>query len=101
MAAIRLRFELDTDATEEQLDTLIRLTERFLCGVADDPNIARHRCQPILDLSIPWLAGYLSLDRSDGRRSQNCRSALPSDEPGSPGTLRSQLGLPGSPEAVR
>jgi len=27
--AIRLRFELDTDATEEQLDTLIRLTERY------------------------------------------------------------------------
>jgi uncharacterized OsmC-like protein len=28
-AAIRLRFELDTDATEDQLDTLIRLTERY------------------------------------------------------------------------
>jgi len=28
-AAIRLRFELDTDATEEQLDTLVRLTERY------------------------------------------------------------------------
>ena len=28
-AAIRLRFELDTDGTEEQLDTLVRLTERF------------------------------------------------------------------------
>jgi uncharacterized OsmC-like protein len=28
-AAIRLRFELDTDATEEQLDALIRLTERY------------------------------------------------------------------------
>jgi uncharacterized OsmC-like protein len=27
--AIRLRFELDSDATEEQLDTLIRLTERY------------------------------------------------------------------------
>jgi uncharacterized OsmC-like protein len=27
--AIRVRFELDTDATEEQLDTLIRLTERY------------------------------------------------------------------------
>jgi uncharacterized OsmC-like protein len=26
---IRLRFELDTDATEEQLDTLLRLTERY------------------------------------------------------------------------
>ena len=26
---IRLRFELDTDATEEQLATLIRLTERY------------------------------------------------------------------------
>jgi uncharacterized OsmC-like protein len=27
--AIRLRFELESDATEEQLDTLIRLTERY------------------------------------------------------------------------
>ena len=26
---IRLHFELDTDATAEQLDTLIRLTERY------------------------------------------------------------------------
>ncbi|MCA1704186.1 MAG: OsmC family protein [Actinobacteria bacterium] len=26
---IRLRFELDTDATSEQLDTLLRLTERY------------------------------------------------------------------------
>ena len=26
---IRLRFELDTDATEEQLTTLLRLTERY------------------------------------------------------------------------
>ncbi len=28
-SAIRLRFELDTDAAEDQLDTLIRLTERY------------------------------------------------------------------------
>jgi uncharacterized OsmC-like protein len=27
--AIRLRFELDVDATQEQLDTLVRLTERY------------------------------------------------------------------------
>jgi uncharacterized OsmC-like protein len=27
--AIRLRFDLDSDATEEQLDTLIRLSERY------------------------------------------------------------------------
>lgn len=26
---IRLRFDLDTDATEEELDTLVRLTERY------------------------------------------------------------------------
>ena len=26
---IRLRFDLDTDASQEQLDTLIRLTERY------------------------------------------------------------------------
>jgi len=31
--AIRLRFELDTDAEAEQLDTLLRLTERY-CVVA-------------------------------------------------------------------
>jgi uncharacterized OsmC-like protein len=31
--AIRLGFDLDTDATEEQLDTLLRLTERY-CVVA-------------------------------------------------------------------
>jgi uncharacterized OsmC-like protein len=28
-AAIRLRFQLDTDATDEQLDALLRLTERY------------------------------------------------------------------------
>ena len=27
--AIRLRFELDTDASDEQLDTLLRLSERY------------------------------------------------------------------------
>jgi uncharacterized OsmC-like protein len=27
--AIRVRFDLDTDATDEQLDTLLRLTERY------------------------------------------------------------------------
>lgn len=27
--AIRMRFELDTDAPAEQLDTLLRLTERY------------------------------------------------------------------------
>jgi len=30
--AIRLRFDLETDASEELLDTLLRLTERY-CGV--------------------------------------------------------------------
>jgi uncharacterized OsmC-like protein len=29
LQAIRLRFELDTDATEEQLQSLLRLTERY------------------------------------------------------------------------
>ena len=29
LRAIRLRFDLDTDATDEQLDTLLRLTERY------------------------------------------------------------------------
>jgi len=32
-AAIRLAFELDTDASQEQLDTLLKLTERY-CVVA-------------------------------------------------------------------
>jgi uncharacterized OsmC-like protein len=27
--SIRLRFDLETDATDEQLDTLLRLTERY------------------------------------------------------------------------
>jgi len=43
---IRLQFDLDTDAGEEQLDTLIRLTERY-CVVYQtlrhppDINVAR------------------------------------------------------------
>jgi uncharacterized OsmC-like protein len=50
--AIRLRFELDADATQEQLDTLLRLTERYcvvLQTLAGSP-----------DLSV-------SLSRGDGR----------------------------------
>ncbi len=45
-SAIRLRFELDTAATEEQLDTLIRLTERFcvvLQTIRTSPDIAVSR----------------------------------------------------------
>jgi uncharacterized OsmC-like protein len=40
---IRLRFELDTDAEEEQLDTLIRLTERYcvvLQTIAQPPELS-------------------------------------------------------------
>jgi uncharacterized OsmC-like protein len=40
---IRLRFELDTDASDEQLDTLTRLTERYcvvLQTIAHPPAIA-------------------------------------------------------------
>jgi uncharacterized OsmC-like protein len=29
LTAVRLRFDLDTDATEDQLETLLRLTERY------------------------------------------------------------------------
>lgn len=29
LTALRLHFDLDTDATEEQLETLLRLTERY------------------------------------------------------------------------
>jgi uncharacterized OsmC-like protein len=47
---IRLRFELDTDATEEQLATLLKLTERY-CVVyqtlSDPPKIEiLHRAAP-------------------------------------------------------
>src|SRR6266550_647284 len=42
-SAVRLRFELDTDATDEQLATLLKLTERF-CVVyqtlAHSPTLA-------------------------------------------------------------
>jgi uncharacterized OsmC-like protein len=41
-AAIRLRFDLDTDAGAEQLDTLVRLTERYcvvLQTIASGPEI--------------------------------------------------------------
>lgn len=44
--SIRVRFELDTDATDEQLDTLLRLTERY-CVVhqtlANPPALAMAR----------------------------------------------------------
>jgi uncharacterized OsmC-like protein len=42
-AAIRLRFELDTDADEEQLATLLRLTERYcvvLQTIAREPELS-------------------------------------------------------------
>jgi len=46
---IRLRFELDTDASDEQLDTLLRLTERY-CVVyqtlARTPAMAVSRTGP-------------------------------------------------------
>ena len=45
-AAIRLRFELDTDGTEEQLDTLIRLTERYcvvLQTIRTSPDVSVSR----------------------------------------------------------
>jgi len=44
---IRLDFDLDTDASEEQLDTLVRLTERY-CVVfqtlrrSPDVTVSRH-----------------------------------------------------------
>ena len=46
---IRLQFELDTDASDEQLDTLLRLTERY-CVVyqtlAQPPALAVSRTRP-------------------------------------------------------
>jgi uncharacterized OsmC-like protein len=41
--SIRLRFELDTDATDEQLETLLRLTERYcvvLQTIAGPPELS-------------------------------------------------------------
>jgi uncharacterized OsmC-like protein len=41
--SIRLRFELDTDATDEQLETLLRLTERYcvvLQTIAGAPELS-------------------------------------------------------------
>ena len=48
-AAIRVTFDLDTDATTEQLDTLLRLTERYgvvLPTLARSPALSFTRAQP-------------------------------------------------------
>ena len=48
-AAIRVTFDLDTDATTEQLDTLLRLTERYcvvLQTIARSPELSFTRAQP-------------------------------------------------------
>jgi uncharacterized OsmC-like protein len=45
-AAIRLRFDLTSDASEEQLDTLLRLTERYcvvLQTIASGPEVTVSR----------------------------------------------------------
>jgi len=45
-AAIRLRFDLDTDADDDQLDTLLRLTERYcvvLQTITSAPRVAVSR----------------------------------------------------------
>ncbi len=44
--AIRVAFDLDSDATDEELDTLIRLTERYcvvLQTLADSPGLSVDR----------------------------------------------------------
>jgi uncharacterized OsmC-like protein len=48
-AAIRVTFDLDTDATSEQLDTLLRLTERYcvvLQTIAHSPALSFTRTRP-------------------------------------------------------
>jgi len=48
-AAIRVTFDLDTDATSEQLDTLLRLTERYcvvLQTIARSPALSFTRARP-------------------------------------------------------
>ena len=45
-SAIRVEFDLDSDATSEQLDTLIRLTERYcvvLQTLAQSPELSVRR----------------------------------------------------------
>lgn len=47
-SAVRLRFELDSDATEEQLETLVRLTERYCVvyqSLARSPRLSVSRSQ--------------------------------------------------------
>lgn len=47
-SAVRLRFELDSDATEEQLETLVRLTERYCVvyqSLARSPRLSVSRAQ--------------------------------------------------------
>jgi uncharacterized OsmC-like protein len=50
--AIRVRFDLDTDASEEDLATLLRLTERYcvvLQTIAGEPalSVSAHRARPV------------------------------------------------------
>lgn len=47
-SAIRLRFDLDTEADDEQLDTLVRLTERYcvvLQTIASAPDMTVSRAR--------------------------------------------------------
>jgi uncharacterized OsmC-like protein len=50
--SIRLRFDLDADATEEQLDTLIRLTERY-CVVLQTISVPPELSVTRIDASGP------------------------------------------------
>jgi uncharacterized OsmC-like protein len=48
-SAIRVTFDLDSDATTEQLDTLLRLTERYcvvLQTIAGSPALSFTRLRP-------------------------------------------------------
>ncbi len=50
--AIRLTFELDTDASDEQLDTLLRLTERYcvvLQTLRRPPELKAERIRTLVD----------------------------------------------------
>jgi uncharacterized OsmC-like protein len=51
--SIRLRFDLDAEATEEQLDTLIRLTERY--------------CVVLQTISVPPELSVTRIDATDPR----------------------------------
>ena len=68
---IRLYFDLETDASEEQLTTLIRLTERYFVVyqiLRQSPTIDVYRLQTSLPLPGQSKAGYAEIQRAYPRK---------------------------------